>query len=397
MTASAGKHVLIIVENLPVPFDRRVWQEAGTLRRHGFEVSIICPRTELFPERSECIDGINIYRHPLPLEARGWFGYFVEYSVALFWQTLLSWRIHAKRRVHVIHACNPPDLIFLVALPFKLLFGVKFVFDHHDLVPELYDAKFGSVFPMQQIVLAAERMTFRLADISIATNESYRQVAISRGKMSPDQVFVVRSGPKIDAFSIMDGDETLKGRKRFLVGYVGVIGSQEGIDHLLRSAAHLVNDMARTDVLFIVMGKGPALDEMINLRNEMGLTDFVEFPGRVSDEYLCRVLSSTDVCVNPDVANEMNDRSTMNKIMEYMVFGKPIVQYDLTEGRVSAQQASLYAEPNCPRDFAKKIAHLLDHPELRTEMGQYGYTRVRQELAWQKSEPSLLAAYSRIV
>lgn len=394
MTASAGKprRVLIIVENLPSPFDRRVWQEATTLKGAGHEVSIICPTGKGYETKYEVIDGIHIYRHSLPVEGSGAFGYLAEYGVALVWEFILAWRVLLTRGFDAIHACNPPDNIFLIGGFFKLL-GKKFLFDHHDINPELYEAKFGRRDSLYKLMLAWERWTFRMADASIATNESYKRIAIERGGMNPEKVFVVRSGPDLDRLKMHAPIEALKQGRRFLVGYVGVMGKQEGIDYLLRSVRHIVYDMGRTDVQFGLVGGGTALEQMKRYAQELGVTEYVTFTGRVPDDEMLAMLNTADVCVNPDVANEMNDKSTMNKIMEYMALSKPIVQFDLTEGRFSAQDASLYAAKNDAFDFAKKIVHLLDNPNLRLSMGQFGRNRIEKELAWQYEAPKLLAAY----
>lgn len=395
--AFAGKprRVLIIVENLPVPFDRRVWQEATTLRAAGYEVSVICPVGKGCEQRFEVIDGVHIYRHPLPLEAEGAVGYLLEYSAALFWQSVLAWRIFFRRGFDVIHACNPPDTIFLVALVFKLL-GKRFVFDHHDINPELYEAKFGRRDAFYRLLRRLERMTFRTADVSIATNESYRRIAIERGGMPPDDVFVVRSGPDLRRLQIRPPQARLKQGRRFLVGYVGVMGKQEGIDILLRAVHHIVYGLGREDIHFGLVGGGTELAAMQRYAEMLDVAPYVTFTGRVPDEEMLAFLNTADVCVNPDVANEMNDKSTMNKVMEYMALGKPIVQFDLAEGRFSAQEASLYAVKNDALDLARKIVELLDEPARRREMGAFGRRRVEQVLAWEHEASKLLLAYDRV-
>lgn len=397
MTASAGKprRVLIIVENLPSPFDRRVWQEATTLQKAGYVVSIICPTGKGYEKKHQVIDNIHIYRHPLPLEAEGALGYLLEYSMALFFEFVLAWRVLLTRGFDVIHGCNPPDNIFLIGGFFKL-FGKKYLFDHHDINPELYEAKFGRRDFFYKVMLAWERWTFKTASVSIATNESYKKIAIERGGMDPDKVFVVRSGPKLDRLKIQPPVESLKMGRKYLVGYVGVMGKQEGIDYLLRAARHIVVNLGRTDVHFGLVGGGTSLEEMKDYATELGVRDYVTFTGRVPDKDLLEMLNTADVCVNPDVANEMNDKSTMNKIMEYMALAKPIVQFDLTEGRFSAQEASLYAKDNDSEDMANKIIELLDDPEKRQRMGQFGRERVMNELEWKYEAPKLLAAYDAI-
>jgi len=357
------RRVLILVENLPSPFDRRVWQEACTLRDAGYAVSIVCPTGPGCELKFEVIDAIYVYRYRLPLEASSAAGYALEYASAIVQTFILSWRVLLTRGFDVVHACNPPDLLVLVAGFFKL-FGKKFLFDHHDLAPELYEAKFGRRDFLYRLMLRLERLTFRAADVSIATNESYRQVAIARGRMAPERVFVVRSGPDLARLKRLAPDERLKCGRRYLVGYVGVMGRQEGVDYLLRAVQHIVFGLHRCDIQF-------------------GLE-------------LLAMLNTADVCVNPDIANEMNDKSTMNKVMEYMALGKPIVQFDLTEGRFSAQQASLYARRNDAVDFAGKIVELLDDPARRAAMGAFGRRRVAEHLEWRHEAPRLLAAYDAL-
>jgi glycosyltransferase involved in cell wall biosynthesis len=385
----------MLVENLPSPFDRRVWQEACTLRDAGYAVSIICPTGAGCEKRFEEIGGIPIYRYPLPVEGSGAFGYVLEYGAALAWTFALAWKVLLTRGFDVIHACNPPDLFFLLGRFFRLM-GKRFVFDHHDLVPELYEAKFGRRGFFHWLTLVLERWTFRSADISIATNESYRRIAIDRGGMPPERVFVVRSGPSLQRMRVLPPDERLKRGRRHLVGYVGVMGRQEGIDSLLHAARHIVRGLGRDDVHFGLVGGGTSLAEMKALARELGLAGHVTFTGRVPDAEMLAMLNTADVCVNPDVANEMNDKSTMNKIMEYMALGKPIVQFELTEGRYTAGRASLYARRNDAADLAAKIVELVDDPARRAEMGEFGRRRVENELEWRHEAPKLLAAYAAL-
>ena len=388
----AGKSVLIIVENLPLPFDRRVWQEARTLRAAGATVSVICPTGKGFEKRYEEIEGVHIHRHPLPLDASGALGFLLEYGAALFWETVLAWRIYFKRGIDVIQGCNPPDLIFLVALPFKLL-GTKYIFDHHDINPELYEAKFGKRGFFWRLMVLLEKLTFKAADVSIATNQSYRQIAVERGGMNPGEVFVVRSGPDLSRLKLVPAAEKWKNGRRFLVGYVGVMGDQEGIDLLIEAVEHIVSVRGRQDVQFCLVGGGPSLAKLMQLVVDRGLSDFVHFTGRAPDQDLFEVLSTMDLGVNPDRVNAMNDKSTMNKIMEYMALGKPMVQFDVTEGRFSAQEASVYASANDPVDFAEKILDLLDDEERRQRMGAFGRKRVIEELNWTHQVAPLISAY----
>jgi glycosyltransferase involved in cell wall biosynthesis len=386
------RRVLMLVENLPSPFDRRVWQEATTLRDAGYGVSIICPTGRGCEKKFEAIEGIDIWRYDLPTEGEGAIGYAVEYAFALAWTFILSLRIFFSKGFDAVHACNPPDLFFLIGGFYKL-FGRKFVFDHHDASPELYEAKFGRRGLFWKLLGLLERLTFRCADVSLATNRSYERIAIERGGMAPERVFVVRSGPSLERMRVTSTDEKLKSGRKYLVGYVGVMGRQEGIDLLLRAVYHLVYQRRRQDIHFGLVGGGTSLQEMQCLARVLGIAEYVTFTGRVPDGELLAMLNTADVCVNPDAANEMNDISTMNKVMEYMALGKPIVQFDLTEGRFSAQDASLYAERNNPVDLAARIVELVDDPAKRRAMGEYGRRRVREELEWRYESPKLLAAY----
>ncbi len=390
------RRILIIVQNLPVPFDRRVWQEARTLSRAGYQVSVICPKGRGYERSEEVLEGIRIYRHPHPVEAKGPLGYLAEYSHSLFWEFLLAWRVLLGPGFDAIQACNPPDTIFLIGGFFKLCFGKKFLLDHHDINPELYEAKFGRRDFFYRLICLFERWTFRAADISIATNDSYRKIAIGRGGMPPDRVFVVRSGPSLERLKILPPEPELKRGRRYLVGYVGVMGQQEGLQYLLRAAKLIVERHGRRDVHFGLVGDGPSLNDFRDLAKELQIEDYVSFVGRVPDREMLAMLNTADVCVNPDEWNEMNDKSTMNKIMEYMALGKPIVQFDLTEGRFSAQEAALYARPNDAADLAAKILELLDDPERRADMGAVGRARIENELEWKYEAPKLIAAYEAL-
>jgi glycosyltransferase involved in cell wall biosynthesis len=394
--AASPRRVLIIVENLPCPFDRRVMQEARTLNSAGYQVSIICPKAPGYEKSFEVIDGIHIHRHWLPKEADGALGYALEYSVALLMEFWLSLKIAFGRGFDVLQACNPPDTIFLIGGFYKL-FGKKFVFDHHDINPELYEAKFGRKGWGRKLLVALERMSFRTADMVISTNESYRRIALDRGGKDPGDVFVVRSGPDLTRMKIVPPNPALKKGRQFLVGYVGVMGKQEGIDLLLQAVQFIVYHLKRTDIHFGLVGGGTELPAMRELAKTLGVAEYVTFTGRAPDAELLEMLNTADVCVNPDRANEMNDRSTMNKIMEYMALGKPVVQFDLTEGRVSAGDASLYARPNDVADLAQKIVSLLGDEQRRIQMGALGRHRVENALSWQHEAPRLLAAYDNLL
>lgn len=389
-----GRKVLIIVENLPLPFDRRVWHECRTLKAAGAEVAVICPTGKGYEDRYEDIDGVHIYRHTLPLDASGAVGYLLEYGAALFHEMRLALKVARRHGFDTLQACNPPDLIFLVALPFKL-FGKRFIFDHHDINPELYEAKFGRRGFFWKLMVLFEKWTFRSADVVISTNESYRQIAYERGGMAPADVFVVRSGPDLNRLEVMPPDPAWKNGRDHMVGYVGVMGDQEGIDLLLEAAQKIVFEHKR-DVQFVLVGGGPALEGLKAMATELDLQDHVTFTGRAPDADLFSVLSSADVCVNPDRVNPMNDKSTMNKILEYMAFSKPIVQFEVVEGRFSAQEASLYAAPNDTDDLTGKILSILDDPKKAAEMGRFGRNRVETELSWDHQVDTLVAAYMRV-
>ena len=396
VSKTRGQRVLIIVENLPCPFDRRVMQEARTLTAAGYVVSIICPKAPGFEKSFETIDGIHIHRHVLPREADGALGYALEYGVALFMEFWLSLKVFFGPGFDILHACNPPDTIFLIGRFYKL-FGRKFVFDHHDINPELYEAKFGKRGFGQKLLLWLERMTFRTADLVISTNESYRHIALTRGGVKSGDVFVVRSGPDLRRMMQVPPNPALKHGRKYLVGYVGVMGKQEGIDLLLQAVQLIVLHLERTDIHFGLVGGGTELPAMQQLARDLGIADYVTFTGRVPDAELLEMLNTADICVNPDRANEMNDRSTMNKIMEYMALGKPVVQFDLTEGRVSAGDASWYARPNDVADLAQKMVSLLGDELQRRRMGAIGRDRIEHVLSWQHEAPRLLGAYEHLL
>ncbi len=388
------KKILIIVENQSVPFDSRVWKEACSLLKAGYDVTVLSPKGKGYTKGYEILDGVRVYRHPVTKEGNSAAGYLWEYGCALFWEFLYAWWIYLRHGFHVIQGCNPPDDIFLVALPFKL-FGVKYIFDHHDVIPELYFSKYGKQGLLYKVQVWLEKMTYRTSDVVIATNASYRDIAITRGHIPPDDVFIVRNGPALETFKAVPPNPALKHGKDYLVGYVGTMSDQEGLDILLDVALELKN-AGRRDVHFTCVGGGPALASLRKMVEDKQLGDMVNFTGRISDEDLLAILSTADVCVNPDRPCEMNDLSTMIKIMEYMALSKPIVQFDLREGRFSAQDAAVYADPhNQVPDFAAKIVWLLDHPEERKRMGEFGRRRVETELAWEYFVPDLVAAYER--
>ena len=390
---SDSRKVLIIVENLPVPFDTRVWQEATTLAMNGYTVSVICPKGKGYTHEEEYLQGVHIFRHDLPAEGNGAVGYAKEYLTALKEELRLAKKVYKEIGFDVIHGCNPPDDIYMVAKHFKK-YGVKYVFDHHDICPELFEAKFGKTSGLlYKSQLWLEKQTYKHCTFAFVTNESYKKIAIERGKMNPNNVIVLRSGPKLERMRIMPPVESIKRGYKYMVGYLGVIGQQEGIEYLLDAAKYIKEH--DNNVFWGIVGGGPHLKALKKQAHDMGLDDCVEFTGRASDQQMLEYLNTADVCVNSDKYNSMNDKSTMNKILEYMALAKPIVQFDLTEGRYSAQDASLYAKNNDAEDMAKKIMELLDNPELRKKMGAYGRNRVVNELSWEHTSKALLEGYEK--
>jgi glycosyltransferase involved in cell wall biosynthesis len=390
------KHILFIVENNSVPFDLRVWNEARAAREFGYDVTVICPSDSRKKDSRSLIDGIRIFRHPQVPEGSGKALLFLEYLNATFWELLLSLRVFATHPFHVIHGANPPDHIFLVAAPFKL-FGVKYLFDHHDIAPENYVAKFGKKGALHRLLLLMERVTFKSSDLVISTNESYKKIAMGRGGKRSEEIFVVRNGPDIERMPETLPDPKLREGFRYLVGYVGVLGQQEGIDNLLQAVDHIVRERKRTDVKFIIVGSGPHLKSLIKQSRDLGLEPYVQFTGYVPDGVLHAVLASSDVCVNPEFGNEFTDKSTMIKIMEYMTFAKPIVQFHTTEGEVSAGESAIYIRENSVPRFAAAILDLLDDPEQRAKMGAWGRKRIEERLGWAKQKQQLADAYRMIL
>jgi glycosyltransferase involved in cell wall biosynthesis len=382
---------LIVVENLSVPFDRRVWQESQALRDAGYEVSVICPQGKSQDrEPHALIDGIDIHRYPLRAATGGSSSFVREYAAAL-WH---SWRLaRGLGRFDVVHICNPPDLLFLVALPLKLR-GARVIFDQHDLVPELYESRFGRGRDLlYRGVVALERLTYRLADVVIATNQSYRRAAVERGRKAPERVFVVRSAPDLSRFTGGVADPARKRGKEHLLCYLGVMGPQDGVDYALKSLAAL-RELRPDDWHAVFVGSGDCFDEMRALASELGLDDRVTFTGRIPDDDLLAYFSTADVALSPDPHNPLNDVSTMNKVLEYMACGLPIVSFDLREAKVSAGEAARYVTCNNTDAFALATSALLNDPAERERRGRIGQERVAGALSWEHSKVQLLASYA---
>jgi glycosyltransferase involved in cell wall biosynthesis len=353
------KHILFIVENNAVPQDIRVWNEALSVKEFGYDVSVICPKMHDNALPFERLEEIEIYRHEMPVEASGKLSFIFEYANALFWELFLSIKIFSRKKFHVIHSANPPDHVFLIASIFKL-FQVKFIFDHHDIAPENYLAKFDKKDFFYYFLLLMEKLTFGTADLVISTNESYKKIAIKRGGQSPDKVHVVRNGPNLSRIEYVSPNNSLQAEFDHLVAYVGIIGNQEGIDILLKIVNYVVYEKKVTNVKFVIIGKGPNLYNMIKLSNKMKLEKYVEFTGYIPYHNFYEYISTADLCVNPEFKNEFTDRSTMLKIMDYMVMGKPILMFETTEGIVTARDAAVYIRKNDIKMFGDKLLSLLN-------------------------------------
>jgi glycosyltransferase involved in cell wall biosynthesis len=392
---------VIIVENLPVPFDRRVWQEARALREAGWVVSIICPTSHRFPARRETLDGINIFRHSLPIEARGIWGFFLEYTVALFHEFRLLLLVHRHYGFDIIQACNPPDLIFLVAVPWKL-FGKRFVFDHHDICPELLEAKFGAKRMLKALLMAAERLTFKAADLVISANESFRQLAIGRGGKRPEDVVAVYSIPdkrsfgKTHSASLSCAREMVHNGRRVVIGYVGIIGDQDGVDNVVRMAKHLSEEVDREDFVCVIVGDGPALSSVKSLAAELGVSEYVTFTGYLTGQDFLVALSSFDIGIIPDPINCYNDKISMNKVFEYAAMGIPIVGFNLTESRRLLKDAAIFAERGDAIGLAAEVARLIRDPLLRSRLGEKAKELADRDFIWEVEAAKYVAALTRL-
>jgi glycosyltransferase involved in cell wall biosynthesis len=396
-TAGPPPAVLIIVQNLPVPFDRRVWLECQALRSAGYKVSVVCPKGPGDPAE-QTIDGVDLYKYKPHAGGSGLPSFIAEYVysfVATAWLTLKAWR---RGRFDILQACNPPDIFWPIALVFRILAKVQFVFDHHDLCPELFESRFeGGSKTLSRGLRLLELCTFKTAHHVISTNDSYREVAIRRGGKPANTVTVVRTGPDADRLRRSEPDEKWLAGRKHLVAYLGVMGPQDGVDLAVRCADHIVHQLGRDDVSFVFMGSGDCFDELVALRDQLDLTDYVMFTGRVPDDVLQSILSTSDVGLCPDPKNPLNDVSTMNKTMEYMAYSVPVVAFDLRETRVSAQDAALYATPNEVKDLAAKVIELLDDQERRKAMGDRGRQRVVDQLAWSEQKTGYLGVYNSLI
>jgi glycosyltransferase involved in cell wall biosynthesis len=395
--AAPEARILIIVQNLPVPFDRRVWLECRALVSAGYRVAVVCPKGRNDPS-FQVIDSVEIYKYRpyAPGDSKASFIAEYVYSfLATAWHALKARR---KGRFTAIQACNPPDIFWPIAMLFRVLDRSRHVFDHHDLCPELYLSRFpdGPRLPYRGL-LALERRTHRTADHVISTNDSYRQIAITRSGKAPGDVTVVRTGPDPERLRRGAGDPGQRRGRKFLAAYIGVMGPQDGVDIVVRAASVVVHEMRRDDIAFTLIGSGDCFDGLVALRDELGLRGHVEFTGRAPDELVGRILSTADVGLSPDPLNPLNDLSTMNKSMEYMAFELPVVAFDLRETRVSVADAGCYVEPNDIRKYAQAIVELLDDEPRRQLLGKRGRARIEKELAWSFQEKAYLDVYHRLI
>ena len=389
--------VLLLVENHSVPADRRVWAEARSLARAGYRVSVICPRGRHTDRAARALlEGIAIYRFRMPFDRPSRINFLFEYTWAFLACTVLVHRVWRERGFHVLHVGNPPDIFFPLGW-WLHRFGKRFVYDQHDLCPETYLSKFTGARRgfLYRVLLWMEKRSYAAADVVITTNESYRAVARRRGGVADARIFVVRNSPDRALFQPRPPDPSYKRGFAYLVAYVGVMARQDGVDLLLRAAHHVVHELGRGDVLFVLMGTGDAWDELQRLHAELGLERQVIMTGRIPDEPMLATLAAADVCASPDPHNPLNDVSTMTKVMEFMAMGKPMVSFALTEARFSAGDAAVYVADNDVRAFGRALVELLDDPERRRCMGEAGLRRIRDEIGWERSEAALLAAYAR--
>jgi asparagine synthase (glutamine-hydrolysing) len=388
--------VCIVVQNLPVPFDRRVWLECRALVDAGYEVSVVCPRGKGDPAH-HVIDGVHLFKYRAFPPVTRQVMFLAEYAYSILFTLVNLVRAYRRAPFAVVQVCNPPDVLFAAVLPFRLL-GVRMVYDQHDLCPELYDSRFDdpAALPRRALVLA-ERLTYAMAAHVISTNESYRRVALARGRKRPAAVTVVRTGPDPERMRAVEPDPSLRRGYRHLLVYLGVMGPQDGVDLAIRAMDHIVKVRGRTDVGLTLIGDGDAGPALRALTAELGLGDCVHFTGRAPDDLVSRLLSTADVGLSPDPKNPLNDVSTMNKTMEYMAFELPVVAFDLVETKVSAADAAVYAEPNDVGRYADLALELLDDDVRRKEMGVRGRRRISDVLAWRHQAPAYVSVYDRLL
>jgi glycosyltransferase involved in cell wall biosynthesis len=387
---------LIIIQNLHVPFDRRVWLECQSLRRAGYDVTVVCPAgADSTPH--EVIDGIEVFTYRSRPSSGGARGYVVEYAHSFLATARLVRRARRRGRIDVLQACNPPDIFWPIARWLRLRDGTRFVFDHHDLCPELFRSRFGDNGRLAlRGLLALERATFLAADAVTSTNGSYAEIARTRGGKPADAVTIVRTGPDPQALRRGTPDPSWRNGRPHLVAYLGVMGPQDGVDIVIDAADEIVHRMGRDDISFVLVGGGDCYEDLVRRRDGLGLQNHVQMTGRVPDATVASVLSTAEIGLSPDPLNPLNDVSTMNKTMEYMAFELPVVAFDLVETKVSAGDAAVYAEPNDVASYARAIVGLVDDPNSRARMGILGRRRVLEELAWEHQAPGYVAVFDAL-
>jgi len=397
MKGNGSTRILIIVHNLPVPFDRRVWLECRTLTRAGYQVAVVCPKGPGDPSY-QVIDGVEIYKYRPYCPGGGAATFFLEYAYSFVATLVLSLKAVRGGRFGAVQSCNPPDIFWPIGVLFKLWHGSRFVFDHHDLCPETFESRFPDGSPLLYRGLRfLERRTTRLADHVISTNESYRRLVIDRDRVEPDRVTVVRTGRDPDKLTAAEAVPSMRRGRAHLAAYIGVMGPQDGVDIVIKMADFVVSTLKRTDISFTLIGSGHCFDELVALRDQFALGDFVEFTGRVPDETVRDIFSTADIGLSPDPKNPLNDVSTMNKTMEYMAFGLPVLAFDLRETRASAGEAGAYSTPNDVEEIARLLVDLIDDEPRRRSMGSAGRRRIEQKLAWSHQEPHYLSVYRRLL
>ena len=390
------RRVLIIVQNLPVPFDRRVWLECRALVSAGYQVAVVCPKGSGDPSY-EVVDAVELHKYRPYAPGGSKLSFFAEYAYSFLATARLALKARRSGRFAVIQACNPPDIFWPIALAFRAIEDTKFVFDHHDLCPELYESRFpeGPRLPYRALRFL-ERRTHRAANNVISTNGSYRDIAITRNGKPASDVTIVRTGPDPQRLRRGPADPAQQRGRRFLVAYIGVMGPQDGVDIAVRAAGIVVHELGRVDIAFTLIGAGDCFSDLVALRDDLGLAGHVEFTGRAPDDLVARILSTADIGLSPDPKNPLNDLSTMNKSMEYMAFELPVVAFDLRETRVSVGDAGVYVKPNDVHDYAEAIVELLDDEPRRTRLGSLGRTRIEEQLAWCHQEQAYLGVYQRL-
>lgn len=397
MPDSTGKKgsLLILVQNLPVPMDRRVWQESLALTAAGYEVSVVSPRPPDEPEYME-LQGVHLYRYPIPPPTQGVLGFIREYTYSWLHTRRLTKRVFNEQGLDAIQTCNPPDIFWTIGRTYKRK-GVQFVFDQHDLCPEVFESRFGRRGALYKWLMWLEKQTYKTADMVIATNESYRRVAMERGGFPPDKIAVVRSGPLSDQFRKVEPNPALKRGKRYMGVYLGVMGPQDGVDYLLRAIRHIVHTFNHHETQFILIGAGDMFEDLKKMAMELQIEEYVYFTGRIPDDELLTCFSTADIAFAPDPLNPLNDVSTMNKVIEYMALGLPVVSFDLKESRYSAQEAAVYVPGSDEKAFAQATIDLLNDPERRSRMSEFGRKRFEDCLSWEHNRRNLIEAYDRLL